>query len=189
MKKFFNKLKWWFKQDAKYAHRDFAKGVKNLVRWFPTIWKDRDWDDHFIWILLEKKLTHQSNYTLTRGRHLDATRDAQRMMTCVRLIQKVREEYYHMEYMDYQKNEFHWDDVPERPDNKQLRIEEISDNLDDYFKKYPRTYRKVFSEFTLEEKRRSDKRKIAMYMGRENHNKAKKLLFKMMEQHIESWWD
>jgi len=67
MKKFFNKLKWWFKQDARYIHRDFAKGVKNLVRWFPTIWRDRDWDDHFIWVLLEKKLIHQSNYTLTRG--------------------------------------------------------------------------------------------------------------------------
>jgi len=187
MKKFFNRLKWWIREDAKYIHEDFAKGVKNLIRWFPVIWKDRDWDDHFIWILLEKKLTNQSKYTFARGRHLNATRDAERMMTCVRLIQKIREEYYHMEYMDYHKSEYHWDDVPERPENKQLRIEELSENFDDYFKKYPRVYKKVVNE--LDESQRNSKSIIAIRMSWENHHRARKLLFKMMETHIESWWD
>lgn len=189
MKRFYKKIYYWWIHDGKYLHRTIKTGFKNLWRWFPVIWKDRDWDDYYIWILLEKKLTFQAKYIGGKGIHLYAERDAERMMTCVRLIQRIREEYYMMEYVDYQKSKFHFDDVPERPGNKQLRIEEISDNLNDYFKIYPRTYRKVFSEFTLSEKRRADKRKIAIYMGRENHNRARKLLFKMLEQHIEGWWD
>jgi hypothetical protein len=189
MKRLLFKIEYWIKHEFRYYPKYFVKGVKNLWRWFPLIWKDRDWDDYYIWVLLEKKLKNQANYTLTRGKHLNANRDAERMMTCVKLMERIREEYYHMEYMDYHKSEYHFDPVPDRDDVKQLRIEELSENFDVYFKKYPRIYSKVFSEFSLAEKRRTDKRKIALYMSRENHNRARKVLFKLMEQHIESWWD
>jgi len=36
----------------KYAVRDLKASLKNLYRWFPLIWKDRDWDDYYIWVLL-----------------------------------------------------------------------------------------------------------------------------------------
>jgi hypothetical protein len=189
MKRFLFKINYWFKHEFRYYHKDFVKGVKNLWRWFPLIWKDRDWDDYYIWVLLEKKLKNQADYIGGRGRHLNANRDAERMMTCVKLMERIRDEYYMMEYVDYQKSEFHFDPVPDRPNNKQLRIEEISDNLEDYFKKYPRIYKKVCAEFSVAEKRRYNKRKTAIYVSRENHNRARKLLFKLMEQHIESWWD
>ena len=188
MKKLLYKIKWWFKQDAKYAHKEFIRGVKNLWRWFPIIWKDRDWDDHFIWILLEKKLENQAKYTIERGFHERADKDAQRMMTCVRLIKKIREEYYQMEYSDYHKCEFHFDDIPDRPDYSALRIEELSENFDDYFKKYPLIHKRV-----LKMKRtpfiRDDKSGIAMNIARINHERAKKLLFQIMERHIEQWWN
>jgi hypothetical protein len=189
VKKLLFRIEYWFKHEFRYYHKDFAKGIKNLWRWFPLIWKDRDWDDYYIWVLLEKKLKNQAKYIRGRGRHLNANRDAERMMTCVRLMERIREDHYQMEYVDYQKSKFHFDPVPERPNNKQLRIEEISDNLEDYFNKYPRTYKKVCRELTIEQKRRSDKRRIAIYMSRENHDRARKLLFKLMENYIETWWD
>lgn len=183
LKRIFYKIKWWIKLDAKYTHKYLIQGVKNLWRWFPIIWKDRDWDDYYIWILLEKKLTYQAKYIGGRGIHLDANRDAERMMTCVRLIQKIKEEYYESEFHDYIKNEFHWDDIPDKPDYKQLRIEEISENLDDYFKKYPLIYRQVTKAEKLK------KYHIALRMSRINHKRAKNLLFKILNEHIESWWD
>lgn len=187
LEKIFYKIKWWIKLDAKYTHKHLIQGVKNLWRWFPTIWKDRDWDDHFIWVILEKKLIHQAKYIGSRGIHLDANRDAQRMMTCVRLIQRVRDEDYHMEYMDYHKSEYHFDEVPDRPDVKQLRIEELSENYDDYFKKYPLVYKKIVNHLT--ENQKKSKSLIAIRMGWENHHRARKVLFKLLERHIESWWD
>lgn len=181
------KIKYWFEYEGRYLHKDFIKGVKNLWKWFPTIWKDREHDYHFILVLLEKKLNFQSKYIGYKNRHSEATRDSERMMTCVRLIQKIKEDYYNTEYVDYQKSEFHFDPIPDRPTHKQLRIEEISDNFDDYFKIYPRIYKKVFNELDVDQ--RNSKRIIAIRMSWENHNRAKKLLFKMMENHIESWWD
>lgn len=187
LKKIFYKIKWWIKLDAKYTHKHLIQGVKNLWRWFPTIWRDRDWDSDFIWALLEKKLTHQAEYIGRKGIHLNATVDSERMMTCVRLIKRLREDFYHTEYMDYHKSVYYWDEIPDRPTHKQLRVEEISENYDDYFKKYPLVYKKVVND--LEEDQKKSKTIIAIRMSWENHRRAKRILFKLMEFHIESWWD
>lgn len=188
VKKIIKRFKYWLRYDARYAHKHFITGVKNLWKWFPTIWKDRDWDDYYIWILLEKKLIKQARYISRYSIHLNAKRDVQRMMTCVRLIQRVQGEYYHMEYMDYHKSVYHWDDIEDDPDHKQLRIEELSENFDDYFKKYPLVYKQVIKMDRVVS-RKDDKSYIAMNISRENHKRAKSLLFKMLNQHIESWWD
>jgi hypothetical protein len=182
------KIKYWLKYEARYFHKDFIQGIKNLWKWLPIIWKDRDWDDYYIWILLEKKLTYQSKYIGARDFHTRAKRDAEIMMTCVRLIKKVREEYYSGEFMDYHKSEYHFDPVPDKPDNSQLRIEQISENFDDYFKKYPLIYKKVLNtDKPLFNKR--GKEGIAINISRINHDRARKILFKLLERNIESWWD
>ena len=61
----------------------------------------------------------------------------------------------------------------------------ISDNLDDYFKKYPLTYKKILK--TMGED--SSRTRIALYMGHERHAKAKRLLFNVLNKHIENWWN
>jgi hypothetical protein len=186
LEKIKNKLEYiplWWNHEGRYYHKDFIRGVKNLVRWFPTIWKDRDWDTHFIWELMIKKLTFQANYIGKRDFHTRAKRDAEIMMTCVKLMEKVREEYYHMEYMDYHESKYDFVDC-DVPGHKQLEITEISENFDDYFKKYSRTYKKVLSK-----EPEADKRRIAFLMSLENHCKAKRILFKLMENNIETWWD
>ena len=73
--------------------------VKNLVRWFPIIIKDKDWDESFIYKILQFKLKNQAEYIATRDWHTNAKRDAEIMMTCVRLIDKINEEYYGMEIL------------------------------------------------------------------------------------------
>jgi hypothetical protein len=35
-----------------YKIKQFFRNIHNLIRWFPIIWKDRDWDDHFIFEIL-----------------------------------------------------------------------------------------------------------------------------------------
>jgi len=37
--------------------------------------------------------------------------------------------------------------------------------------------------------REDDKQIIAMNIGHINHDRARKLLFKLMEENIERWWD
>jgi hypothetical protein len=199
---FWRKLYLNWKFEWRYWRKDFYQGVKNLIKWFPVIWKDRSWDDHYIWEVLKIKLKFQADYIGKRGIHLDAKRDAQRMMTCVGLIEKVQEESYQTEYSDYHYSEFHFvaisqediddiDDEDLKVDMKgasTLHIQEIWEKYDDYFAKYPHAYREVTKtdKYIFEN---DSKQHIAMNMGYYLDKKANRILFAMLETYLRSWWD
>jgi hypothetical protein len=56
------KIKLWWEFEGRYYHKDFVRGIKNLFRWLPTIWKDRDWDSYYIYEIIRVKLEHQAKY-------------------------------------------------------------------------------------------------------------------------------
>lgn len=170
----------------KWRIKRFIKSIKNLIRWFPVIWRDQDWDDSFIFDILKFKLKNQAEYIGKRGYHVRAERDAEIMMLCVRLIEKVQDEYYGMEYQDYHKSEFKFIDSKDYPGMYELDIVEKSEHFDDYFKKYPLVYKKIIKSNKKEIKNRTS---IAFTIASTNHNRARKLLFKILEQNIERWWD
>ena len=70
------KIKLWWEYDGRYLHRNFITGVKNLWNWFPVIWKDRDWDQTFIYEVLIHKLEKQAKYIGERDWHTRAKREA-----------------------------------------------------------------------------------------------------------------
>ena len=67
----------------------------------------------------------------------------------------------------------------------------LEENFDDYFKKYPLIYKRVMNGEGGRniEGREDDKQLIAMNIGYINHDRARKMLFKIMEENIEGWWD
>ena len=130
------KLYRWFRWEFKYQHKYIKYGVQNLYKWFWVIWKDRDWDHHYIFQVLKFKLEKQAKHLGERNWHKSSKRDAELMMTCVRLINKLQNEEYYDELY----------------------------NLDE---RSPEALKTVIDK----------------------HNKAKRLLFKIMNERIESWWD
>jgi len=116
--------------------RKFFKSVNNLIRWFPIIWKDRDWDHYYILEILKHKLIFMSKNIRKNGNHALAEYDANKMMLCVRLIDKIQNERYMEDLIDKDK----------------LTMDDLN-------------------------------------RGIAKQNKAKKLLFKILEQNIERWWD
>jgi phosphoribosyl-ATP pyrophosphohydrolase len=189
----FERIYLWWDMDGRYYHKYFKQGVKNLWYWFPVIWKDRNWDSHYIFDMLQHKLTAQANYIGRRDFHTRAQLDAKRMRLCVKLIKKVQEEDYTMEYMDYHKDRVWFTDCEDRPGSSLYNSEEVWEKYDEYFAKYPLVYKRVLKGegvFTLNGRDESDmKRVIAMNIAHLNHDRARKLLFKIMEENIESWWD
>lgn len=125
----------WFRWDAKYFPRRFITGVKNLYKWFPVIWKDRNYDHDYIFVILKFKLENQAKHFIKSGYTESAKRDAELMMTCVKLIDKIQDEYYFEEMYHYKK----------------LTSE-------------------IVNQYTAK------------------HNKAKRLLFKILNDKIETWW-
>jgi hypothetical protein len=129
------KLYRWFRWEFKYQHKYIKYGIQNLYKWFWVIWKDRDWDHHYIFEVLKFKLEKQAKHLGERNWHESSKREAELMMTCVRLINKLQNEEYYEAYYD------------SKPMNNSLKI--VIDR----------------------------------------HNKAKRLLFKIMNDRIEEWWD
>ena len=189
----FRRIWLWWEHDGKYYHKYFKQGIKNIWYWFPIIWKDRDWDGHYIFEILQHKLVAQANYIGKRDFHTRAQLDAKRMRLCVKLIKKVQEEDYTMEYMDYAKDRVWFTDCEDRPGSSLYNSEEVWEKYDEYFAKYPLVYKKILKGegvFTLDGRDESDmKRIIAMNIAHLNHDRARKLLFKIMEENIEGWWD
>ena len=51
MESFFEKIKTIF-----YS---LIYGIKNCIKWFPIVWKDRNWDELYIYMLLQFKLKNR----------------------------------------------------------------------------------------------------------------------------------
>jgi hypothetical protein len=176
------KIRLWWKFEGRYYHTDFIYGVKNLWNWFSIIWKDRDWDYDFTYNLLKFKLEKQAVYIYHHGVHNDAKRDAEKMFLCARLIEIQQEDLYayeHLEYLD-QSHEFVPTDETEQFYTVETTI--TRDDLTDYLNKYSRQYRLI-------DKTDKDDHEIAREIAHNNQKRSRKLLFKILEQNIERWWD
>jgi|688.fasta_scaffold264444_3 hypothetical protein len=185
------KISLWYRFDGRHIPRNIMEGIKNIIYWFPIIWKDRNWDQSFIYEVLKHKLKAQANYIDTKDRHTRAKQDARRMRLCVSLIQICQDDTYNTEYMDYAETDFWFEDVEDKPGYSTIKSDIIWEKYDDYFKKYPLIYKRVMNGegvFSLEG-RDDDKQVIAMNIGHINQDRAHKLLFKILESNINSWWD
>ena len=140
MTKEYNEWYWrlyrWVRWELPYQPKYIKHGVKNLYKWFWVIWKDRDWEHHYIFEVLKFKLEKQAKHLGERNWHESSKRDAEVMMTCVRLINKLQNEEYYEAYYD------------SKPMTNEMMRECLA-----------------------------------------QHSKAKRLLFRIMEEKIESWWD
>ena len=184
-----------------YKVRGFFTSVGNLIKWFPVIWKDRDWDDHYIFEVFKFKLEKQAKYIKEKGFHTNSDLDAKRMMLCVKLMEKVQEEFYVMEYMDYEDKDFFFvptgDDIEDVLGGYYMETLLKKENLNDFFKKYPLVYKKIVTDkkyhiFKIDNEDLTSyevKSRIALNIGRYNHERARKLLFKILSENIESWWN
>lgn len=68
--------------------------IKNVVRWYPTISKDQDWDYYYIYQILKQKLEFQKEYISKHSLHKSFLRDIETIDECLRLIDIVQNEKY-----------------------------------------------------------------------------------------------
>lgn len=190
---FFKRVYLWWAHDGRYLHKNIKSGIQNIIYWLPIIWKDRHWDDHFIFEVLKHKLKAQSKYIGDSDRHNRAQLDTKRINLCVKLIQLVQDETYAMEYMDYYEGIVWFADYEDVKGSYQYNSKVVWEKFDDFFKKYPLIYKKVMKgagPFNLDGRSEEDAKKvIAMNIAHVNQDRVKKLLFKVLEENILGWWD
>lgn len=170
---------------------EFVDGVKNIFRWIPTIYKDKDWDDYYILAMLRKKIEHQREYLVNANRHMDIERDNKDMTLALNLLERMIEEHYATEYIDCVSFNFVPD--PTSGDDVYTIEETITESkLDNYLAKYPGGVKRA------EKKIKNDKltmgslgykRAVAFHLATENQNKNDRLFWKVMAEKSKRWWD
>ena len=180
------KLYRWFRWDAKHAHRDIAQGFRNLWKWLPIIWKDRDWDDHFIFEVLKFKIKNTADYTEKKQRFVGWEDEVRYMRICEKLMGRIQNEYYQTEYQDYY--DFDMSTVPTEDGLYEVVFDVKRDDTAEFVKKYPHALRRAKKDPRYENFFK-DKKTGGLAVGMIRHEKARKLLFKILEQRIERWWD
>ena len=163
----------------------FLEGVKNIVRWIPTLYHDRDWDGNYILKILQKKIEFQRKELVNANRHTRIESDNRDMTLALNLLERVKEEYYSLECMDYWNSEIVFDDVPENPELKSIEVNTTAERYDEYLSKYPSSVRALTKEHGEE----LDKERLCLMVSNYNHKKANKLLFRILEERLAYWWD
>lgn len=164
----------------RYVHwriREFFTSVWNIIRWAPTLWKDRDWDDYYITKMLQKKLEFQRSYLVNANRHVNIERDNYWMTVVLNLLERKHEDYYSME--KYRYVEMHNDFMIEGY---------VSEKLDEYIKAYPHAERAVKAKYP-NYSHFGDKDALSHFMCHYRQQKADELIFEILKRHSAEWWD
>lgn len=165
--------------------RNFLTSCHNLIKWFPIIWNDRDWDDVFILKILQKKIEFQRKELVNANRHTRIELDNRDMTLALNLLERVKEEYYNLECMDYWDNDMLFDNIPNNSGHKLVDIVTKSERYDEFLSKYPSSVRAVIKKHGEQE----DKQRLCLMVSYYNHEKANKLLFRILEERLTYWWD
>lgn len=182
---------------------DIFSFFQRLMMWLPVIWKDRDWDDFFIFEIIKTKLITQRNYLIEKNRHMGIDAINRDITICLNLIERFQQSFYEIEIFDYYDCDIWFLETDETKKNKpsqkvyEMNKKMTRDNLLAYIDKYPLDRkraiikRKNLGLETPEDYRENpeSRERIAIFMSEYRHQKCKSLLFSILSQKIEGWWD
>jgi hypothetical protein len=164
------------KEKIKDFFRNIKLGIPNLIKWFPIIWKDRDWDHQYIYEVFRHKLHLTEQFIRSHGVHTNNIADADKIKVCVNLLDRlIKDEYHESAFKHHEEKwgiaDFNWHDSEEHKGMSELSITHPNVETDEDKK----VERKDFKN--------ACKHEAAL------REQDLDLLFKNMRKHIQSWWD
>lgn len=81
-----------------------VRGVKNLIKWFPIIWKDRDFDRDYLYDIMYFKMSNMEEFfKYGRTYSVDAKIYGEQIGECKNLLKRVKDEIVVDEHWDSEK--------------------------------------------------------------------------------------
>lgn len=162
-----------------YPVRRFFRKVKNVFRWLPTIWKDEDYDYHFINEILIKKLEHTRNFFLSDRTHImEADKVAAEIQEAIDRLHMTRDswEFYEDPAQEsiekkWGKSTFNFIPTNDGTGSSYMEIEHENVKTDEDKEQYSKEFRE------------------AMKQARKDYMKDKKDAYKFIAKNIDKWWD
>lgn len=99
---------WWLDVELYLLYRNWfvklcrkiSKSVKNLIVWFPIIWKDRNWDEDYLLEIIGFKLKQMSKFHKKHGFSVEADSVAEELKKLSKLVEKITNDDYNSERME-----------------------------------------------------------------------------------------
>lgn len=139
-------------------------GIKNIIRWFPIIWNDRDWDQAYLQRIIEQKLRFMADNT-KHWHVVRADRSRREMLICAELLKRA-----HTQDMQF----------PLGQSFEDVHFNYNSDWLENFDPADERGLRRL----NLPKSRWP----YYKYLDAKEHH-YHELLFKIMSKKINTWWD
>ena len=164
---------YWFKR--KYRQ------IQRVIDFLPMIWKGFDFDYRYSIELFKKQLERQAKHLESERAHtLSAPINAQKIRTAIRLMDKVYDEEYDMEYVSdiellYGKSKHEF-----------VELDEKDKNGNPYYTM------KIRNELAVDEEHQKEINEVRHQMflrSRDKQKRAHKLLWSYIEHNILNWWD
>lgn len=192
---FFRRIYLYWKFEWRYIPRDIQIGFKNLFQWFHIIWSDRNWDHTYLLQMMKFKIEKMADYHESRQFYVGWENNVKWMRTCGKLIDRMIDSTYEGELHKYYDIEV-WC-VPEDDTDEfvGLDMKTTRENLDDYFKLYPLQIpiaEQKFSElkkYDVDYDNADDRKLLGMLLAQHNQQRCQTLLFKILNENLQKWWD
>jgi hypothetical protein len=151
-------------------------GLENLIIWFSIIWQDRDWDHYYLYQILRKKLINMEIYHRKYGHSVNSTETAFEIKKCILLLNRLIDDNY--DELVFKKHHkkwgepiFNWNDCKDKKDCYSLRIEQKNVKTDKDKKQESKEFERLCKHINMLKKQDIE------------------YLFKLMNKHIQTWWD
>lgn len=118
--------------------------------------------------------------------YVGSERNVEIMNTIVRLIDKFQTEHYLHEYFNYLDKDHTFVKI-EGTDFFEVKTKNVRDDLDEYFSKYPLLKNRAVNHEYYKKEPSSEN--LAISMGFVQHEKAKRLIFELLNRNVEKWWE
>lgn len=92
-----------------YKINRFKRGIHNIIKWFPVIWKDRDWEWEALMKILHFKLKNMEYFFRNHGVSMGSEKRADEMKEVIKLIERILTNDYIQEAFEGNKELLHID--------------------------------------------------------------------------------
>jgi hypothetical protein len=165
---------YWFKR--KYRQ------IKRVIDFLPLIWNGFDWDYSYAIQLFRKQLERMADELESdRANTLSAKHNASRIRTAIRLMDKVYDDEYGMEYIDT---------IEKLYGTTHYEFVELEDKSK--YNGEPLYELKLRNELVVDEQHQKEIDEVRNQMAihsNDKQNRAHKLLWNFIEHNIRHWWD
>lgn len=166
-----------------YPFRDFFRRMRNVYRWLPTIWNDRDYDDGYITEILIRKLEFTRDFYLSdKPYSSEASRTADEIQEAITRLYQTKDawEFYEepaMEQLEQKWGKTTFESVPYQyaKDGSVLTYQMNSKTEKVNTPEEKKQYRKEFREL--------------MDGARRQYMKDKVKAYEYIAKNIAKWWD